>query len=73
MYGMYPMMGMMGMNSMYGMGGNVHQMFKNRYGIGNEDFGNQPYYRGYPMAVIQREYNFAQERGVGKFLKDLYA
>ena len=64
MYGMYsgmsPMMGMNSMMSgMYGNVGNsgnqnVHENFKNKYSVGYEDYGNQPYAKPYPMGITLR-------------------
>lgn len=56
-YGMNPMYNMYGMNSMYGMYGsgvNVHQQLKQRYGVGNEDFGTRPYAQPYPFPIVPR-------------------
>jgi len=54
MYSMNSMgsMGNMGMmNNMYNSSGNVHQNFKNKYGVGYEDFNSRPYAQPYPFAV----------------------
>ena len=34
--------------------GNVYANFRNRYGVGPEDFGVKPYTQPYPQAIIPR-------------------
>ena len=51
-------------------GGNVHQSFKNKYGVGYEDFNSQPYAQPYPMAIIPRKPESpCQESAFCRFLK----
>lgn len=71
MVNMYSM-GSMGMyNSMQG--GNVHQYYKNKYGVGYEDFGSRPYVQPYPMAIVPISPKPTLERfWLGRFLKKCF-
>lgn len=55
-------------------GGNVHQSFKNKYGVGYEDFNVRPYAQPYPVAVVPRAPQTAfQKSWLGKFIKKFYS
>ena len=73
-YGMNPMISMYGMYGMYGQGVNAHQQFKQRYGVGNEDFGTQPYAQPYPFPMIPRRQEPAYlENSFCRFLKKIFS
>lgn len=73
-------MGMMNsMNGMYGniagmSGENVHQSFKNKYGVGYADSGlTRPYAQPYPTAIIPRHPKPAiEQHWFGRFLKKCF-
>ena len=55
-------------------GGNVHQSFKNKYGVGYEDFNSQPYAQPYPTAVIPRTPETPlQKSWFGRLIRKLYS
>ena len=54
--------------------GNVHQSFKNKYGVGYEDFNSRPYAQPYPAAIIPKapETPF-QKSWFGRLISKLYS
>ena len=76
MNSMYPMNMMSGMYSnVAGMnGGNVHQSFKAKYGVGYKDFNTRPYAQPYPVAIISRVPKTPiQKSWFGKLIAKLYS
>ena len=72
--GMYGMNGMGSMNGVSGASGNVHQEFKNRYGIGYSDFGTTPYAQPYPMPIVKRAPEPLMEQNwLGRFIRRFFS